>query len=161
MTRDKKDLTRIEDLGEFLHELDETENYLELPALPTEVEEENLLETPDLPELPAEEPSLAESLTFEQEPEELAVEEEVDAEPLFVDGFSDDSENEVALDLGDNSPAEETAPFTLSEQETVEEEPDEEPFSGYGEPTSTPEPEEDPTPTPAAERRLCRDPQLR
>lgn len=151
MTRDKKDLTRIEDLGEFLHELDETENYLELPALPTEVEEENLLETPDLPELPAEEPSLAESLTFEQEPEELAVEEEVDAEPLFVDGFSADNEDEVALDLSDNSPAEETAPFTLSEQETVEEEPEEEPFSGYGEPTSTPEPEEEPTPAHTAE----------
>jgi len=152
MTRDKKDLTRIEDLGEFLHELDETENYLDLPALPTETEEENLLPSPEIPELPAEEPSLEESLTFEQEPEELVIEEEQpieveveeESEPLFVDGFSADNEDEAPLDLGSDSSAEETAPFTLSEQEVVEEKESEqdEHFSGYDEPEETPAPAE-------------------
>lgn len=147
MTRDKKDLTRIEDLGEFLHELDETENYLELPALPTEVVEENLLETPELPELPADEPTFEESLSFEQAPEEVVTEDVVEDEPLFVDGFSADNEDEVALDLTGPAPEEETAPFTLSEPEADEVEIEEEPFSGYEQPTSTPEPEEAPAPT--------------
>ncbi len=48
MSDEKKDLTRIEDLGEFLHQLDEPDNYL--PDLP---EEANL---DALPDIPAEEP---------------------------------------------------------------------------------------------------------
>jgi uncharacterized protein YbjQ (UPF0145 family) len=136
MTRDKKDLTRIEDLGEFLHELDETENYLELPALPETVEEENLLEAPPLPELPVEEPEVAddEPLVFEQETAEPE-------EPLFVDGFSADEEE------SEPTPQEETSPFTLSEPEEKDEplfsmdDQDEEPT-----PQSGPEPVRDPEP---------------
>lgn len=48
MSVEKKDLTRIEDLGEFLHQLDEPDNYL--PDLP----EEAALDS--LPDLPTEEP---------------------------------------------------------------------------------------------------------
>lgn len=108
MTQDKKDLTRIEDLGEFLHELDETENYLELPAIPESVEEENLLDAaPALPELPAEEAD--EPLVFEQETEETP------DEPLFVDGFSSESDDFAAA-----APQEETSPFALSEPEEKE-----------------------------------------
>ncbi len=127
MTQDKKDLTRIEDIGEFLHELDETENYLELPELPVEAEEENLLDAPDLPETPAEEPTLEDSLSFEQAPAQ-----EREEDPLFVDGFSAGNDDEVELDLGSEKTEEEATPFTLSEPEEVEENP----FVGYDEPTA-------------------------
>jgi uncharacterized protein YbjQ (UPF0145 family) len=121
MTQDKKDLTRIEDLGEFLHELDETENYLDLPALPETVEEENLFEAPALPDLPAEDPEVPDDgpLVFEQE-SEPEPEPDVTAtsdEPMFVDGFSADDDEALSTSV----PQEETAPFTLSEPEEKDE----------------------------------------
>lgn len=49
MSDPKKDLTRIEDLGEFLHELDDTEDFLAPPEFVQEDSPE-----PELPDLPAE-----------------------------------------------------------------------------------------------------------
>lgn len=151
MTKDKKDLTRIEDLGEFLHELDETEHYLDLPALPDAVEEENLLETQDLPDLPvefveAEAPVVADEIeeSFQIEEAEETKETE-DNEALFVDGFTADTE-EASLDLTNDSPQEETAPFALSEElDEPEEEP---PFTSETEkePEVTPAPDLYPEP---------------
>lgn len=62
MSDEKKDLTRIEDLGEFLHQLNEPDNYL--PELPEEASLDSL------PDLPAEEPFDLPDVPSEDTPEE-------------------------------------------------------------------------------------------
>lgn len=113
MSDQKKDLTRIEDLGEFLHELDETENYLDLPALPDDEES-----PPDLlPELPSEDFAMDSPPGLDDVPVEAPLEEEVvSEEALFSNDFSteeaptDGFETE-AFQMSDES---HTEPFELS-----------------------------------------------
>lgn len=73
MTKDKKDLTRIEDLGDFIHELDEEEiESAEMPSLPddeevvsedfsTSFEDTSPFATEELPETEVEETSVFDS----------------------------------------------------------------------------------------------------
>lgn len=75
MTKDKKDLTRIEDLGDFIHELDEEEiESAEMPSLPdeevsedfsTSFEDSTPFATEELPETEVEETSVFDSVTFD------------------------------------------------------------------------------------------------
>ena len=125
MSDQKKDLTRIEDLGEFLHELDETENYLDLPALPDDEES-----PPDLlPELPSEDFAMDAPPELSDVPEEVPLEEEVvSEEALFSNDFSTEEtppETE-AFELSSSNetePEEQPIEFeTVAEEQTVAEE---------------------------------------
>ncbi|MFP5490824.1 MAG: hypothetical protein ACLGG0_04945 [Bacteriovoracia bacterium] len=123
MSDQKKDLTRIEDLGEFLHELDETENYLDLPALPDDEES-----PPDLlPELPSEDFAMDAPPELSDVPEEVPLEEEVvSEEALFSNDFSTEetpTETE-AFELSAEEP--QTEPFELSPSNETE--PEEQPI---------------------------------
>jgi hypothetical protein len=79
MSDDKKDLTRIEDIGEFLHQLNEPDNYL--PDLPEEAFEASSSEE-TLPDLPFESIS----------------EEENDSPPAFGSDFSEPTEQEASFE---------------------------------------------------------------
>jgi uncharacterized protein YbjQ (UPF0145 family) len=93
MSVEKKDLTRIEDLGEFLHQLDEPDNYL--PDLP----EEAALDS--LPDLPIEEPQDLPDIPQTQEEEVPPFEENSDT---FSSSF-ESSENAGDLSFGAEEPA--------------------------------------------------------
>lgn len=123
MSDQKKDLTRIEDLGEFLHELDETENYLDLPALPDDEES-----PPDLlPELPSEDFAMDSPPEVDSEvSEELPAEEIANEEVGFTNDFTtqDDASNDFANQTFELSHESQSGSFDLSstpESEPIEE----------------------------------------
>ncbi|MBY0515464.1 MAG: hypothetical protein K2P81_01045 [Bacteriovoracaceae bacterium] len=133
MSDEKKDLTRIEDLGEFLHELDDTENFLELPAIP-----EDATTSDDLPEIPADE-----DVSFGEALPEIPTEEE--ASPAFGEETSDFGNDETAA-FGEESPVfGEEAPAFESDSSSFEvEQSQDDPFSETTEEVATFEtPEED------------------
>ncbi len=100
MSVEKKDLTRIEDLGEFLHQLNEPDNYL--PDLPEDAQLDSL------PDLPAEEPQdLPDIPTVEIEPEDIS--------------FGSDSFTETSFESSE--PMEESDPFAFSTPDTNFESP--------------------------------------
>jgi uncharacterized protein YbjQ (UPF0145 family) len=118
VTKDKKDLTRIEDLGDFIHELDEVEEEsLEMPSLPEEDEPSEDFSTSFGEETEFES-------SFEEPTEELSFEAEIEPE----------SEPEL-------EPEEETTIF--DELPALEEETEEE-ISFEPEPDYQPEPEPEP-----------------
>ncbi|MCE3011710.1 MAG: hypothetical protein LW878_01470, partial [Proteobacteria bacterium] len=107
MSVEKKDLTRIEDLGEFLHQLDEPDSYL--PDLP----EEAALDS--LPDLPAEEPTEESGdLSFGTE-EPAGLENEFTSQPESEPAFEASSDND---------------PFAFSDSAAQMDEVEETSFSG-------------------------------
>lgn len=109
MSVEKKDLTRIEDLGEFLHQLDEPDSYL--PDLP----EEAALDS--LPDLPAEEPT--------EESGDLSFGTE---EPAGLENeFTSQPESEPAFEASSEAEAD---PFAFSDSAAQMDEVEETSFSG-------------------------------
>lgn len=105
MSSDKKDLTRIEDLGEFIHELSEEEELPPTPDFSSEV--------PDLPESNSEEESFETSFESSDDLDFGTTEES----PTF--------ESEPEIEFGASS--EEEEPFTLTEEESLFESSETEP----------------------------------
>lgn len=111
MSDSKKDLTRIEDLGEFLHELDDTEDFLAPPEFVQEDAPE--AELPDLP------------------PEAAFGDFSTDAEGAAVESFGSDAFEGDAFEAAsfssemptDADLEESQAPFELTEETEVFEAP--------------------------------------
>lgn len=122
----KKDLTRIEDLGEFLHELDDTENFLALPDLP----EEEAAEADLLPDLPTDEDAFPDFTASEEAPADDAfgsdafpAEELPASDPFGSDEFSSAKfSSEMPTDADLEEPV---TPFELSEETQILSAPDE------------------------------------
>lgn len=158
--KNNKDLTRIEDLGEFLHELnDETQNYLDVPEIPADATHPGS----ELPELPEESGDFSSDdvpafSTEDAAPPETPVEEESSFESSAnfstSEGniFSSDSNSDFSSDgsfelsaesfeSSEESPPEENfgeSNFTTEEAPTEEESFVTEP-TPYDEPTEVPE----------------------
>ncbi len=107
MSSDKKDLTRIEDLAEYLHEIEEEAASAE-DGLPVMEDEETSTE---LPELPPED-----QVTFEADAFADSTEENLD----FTSSTENGPENFESNDIFQTT-EEETEPFTLSEEEPITE----------------------------------------
>lgn len=178
MSDNKKDLTRIEDLGEFIHELNSEDEFspqdefsTELPDLPTS-EEESSFESSESnfdfgssstdDESPAFESSSFESSSFESSSFDSSFESPEFGEetsPTFGAESEEPAWNgDFSTEEGESTPNEETA-FTLSEppaeepESVFEAEPASEPEAVFeSEPVSEPEPEPEPvhayTPSP-------------
>ena len=120
MSVEKKDLTRIEDLGEFLHQLDEPDNYL--PELPEEASLDALPDLPpeepqDLPDLPQDEVQFeAQELVEEEAP---AFEESSDPFSSSFESSNEslDSTTESAdFSFGSDTQTESDTPFETSSE---------------------------------------------
>jgi len=107
LSSDKKDLTRIEDLAEYLHEIEEESASAE-DGLPVMEDEETSTE---LPELPPED-----QVTFEADAFADSTEENLD----FTSSTENGPENFESNDIFQTT-EEETEPFTLSEEEPITE----------------------------------------
>lgn len=156
MSSNKKDLTRIEDLGEYLHALDDEDTSFE--------------PTPDLPEIPSEETdfgstdfgSTDEDTTFtttSTEPDFGSVEEssfETTSEEENLFGSTEETTDFGSTDFGsdfgatEETPLDADDPFAETPVTEVIAEPDLSSFdTGFdSEPTSEPEPEPEPVPEP-------------
>ncbi|WP_408096207.1 hypothetical protein ACJVC5_14300 [Peredibacter sp. HCB2-198] len=141
MSSNKKDLTRIEDLGEYIHELNADEELPPEPDFPSEL--------PDLPETPEDEVETSfetsfetdfgetteEPSTFETDDIQFGTETTEEATDFGTDAFSTEEE-----------PAFESTFEATSEPEFASEpEPE---FTSEPEPEFTPEPEPEPIYTP-------------
>ncbi|WPU63156.1 hypothetical protein [Peredibacter starrii] len=130
MSSNKKDLTRIEDLGEYIHELNADEDLPPEPDFPSEL--------PDLPETPEDEVETSFETSFETDfgasTEESSTFETEDIQ------FGADTTEEVT-DFGRDAFSTEETTFETSEPEsTFTTEPEEE-FTSQAEPEFSSEPE--------------------
>jgi uncharacterized protein YbjQ (UPF0145 family) len=159
LSNEKKDLTRIEDLGEFLHELSEDNDF---------TSEEGL---PDLPPSEDETPSFEDStLDFGTTEEAPAFGEESTSFEASGDAFTTSEETidfgttfgEETSDFGSSTTESDDAPFSLSDDEPKAEESqtaswntdiplNEEPSFSTPAPEPEPAPIDDYTPTPEPE----------
>lgn len=125
LSNDKKDLTRIEDLGEFIHELNNDEDFL--PDLPASEEETPAFEESSLDFGTTEEaPAFGEeSPSFEASGDSFTTPDETTD---FGSSFETSSDTTSETDFGtsDFASSSDDTPFSLSDEESKTEEPKEE-----------------------------------
>lgn len=132
LSNDKKDLTRIEDLGEYLHELNSEEDFQteELPDLPVSEEESSFDSPPDTPDFGSSEESQGFSVPTEDSETDFGTSFE---SSLTEETFSNDfgSTEDSTFETSNEEPMfessafgdveEEVKPFEETPKETVEE----------------------------------------
>ncbi len=129
MSSEKKDLTRIEDLGEFIHELNEEEDFL--PDLPTTEEETPSFEESSLDFGTTEEAPTFSETTEEESPSlDFGIDNSFDASgdafntteetTDFGSSFGSESEETPAVDFGSDD-------ITFGSDSSLEETPKDEP----------------------------------
>lgn len=126
--KNNKDLTRIEDLGEFLHELnDETQNYLDVPEIPADATNPGG-ELPDLPEESAEFSSdeVPAFPTEDAAPPEAPTDEDTSFESS--ESFTTGEENNFSSDTNSDFSSEGSFEVSAESFESSAESPQEESF---------------------------------
>lgn len=132
MSSDKKDLTRIEDLGEYLHELNADDDFQteELPDLPVSEDENSFDSPPDTPDFGSSEETQGFSASTEES--------ETDFGSSFESSLTEETFSNDTFETSNEEPMFEASAFGEEEEEkpfeTTPEEPVEEPSWNTEEP---------------------------